>query len=113
MAIGDGNQVINFQASLDGSDVTSALMPCLFSQSPGLPPPPPPQAFQTLQTSESPVMLPGGGVGLSCPNVDSLLDLTPGLHVFEVRLALFDEQTNTTTTPLLKSAVNWDVYRGL
>jgi hypothetical protein len=113
LAIGSGNQVTNFAARLDGNDVTSALMPCLFAPSPEPPQPPqPPQAFQTLQTAVSPVMLPGGGVGLSCPTADSLLNLSPGRHEFEVELALFDDQINMTTSPTLRNEVVWEVYRG-
>jgi hypothetical protein len=124
LAIGSGNQVMNFEARLDGNDVTSALMPCLFAQSPQPPEPPeppeppqppqppqPPPAFQTLQTAASPVMLPGGGVGLSCPTADSLLNLSPGRHMFEVELTLFDDQTNMATSPVLRDDVVWEVYR--
>jgi len=57
-------------------------------------------------------MLPGGGVGLSCPTADSLLNLSPGRHVFEVELALFDDQTNMATSSLLRDDVVWEVYRG-
>jgi hypothetical protein len=56
------------------------------------------------------VIIPELGVALTCPNVDALLGLTPGRHELEVRLALFDDEPNITTTPLLSDRVVWEVF---
>jgi streptogramin lyase len=85
IAIGAGNMAINITATLNDADVLPILMPCL-AQSP----------------------LPGGGVAIRCPNAGGLLGLTPGRHVLQVGLALFDN-VNLVTSPRLTNEVVWEI----
>jgi len=85
IAIGAGNMAINITATLNGNDVLPALIPCL-AQSP----------------------LPGGGVAIRCPNAGGLLGLTPGRHVLQVGLALFDN-VNLVAGSRLTNEVVWEI----
>jgi streptogramin lyase len=85
LATGAGNTAIDITATLDGNDVMPTLTPCLSS-----------------------TPLTGGGVAIRCPNAADLLSLTPGRHVLQVSLRLFDNVT-LTTSPRLTNEVVWEV----